>query len=251
MPGGGARIRRARPREATSLPEGLEHYEMLRELRPDPDLPTLWHHAVALDDNFVPRLAPSSPPPFDPIRTEDLLGTPGPIEIEIGCGKGRFLSEYASLHPERPILAIEWTRPIAWFAAEKIAKRPQLKHAKVLWGDAPFFLRDRMPAGSVSAFHIYFPDPWPKEKARKRRVLQAPLLSQMRRLAVPGCKLHWGTDYAEYAEYARELLGATDGFRLLVDDAPPTDGIMTSFERKYVAEGRPIYRSVWEIEPLG
>ncbi len=251
MPGGSGRNRRSRPGGTTSLPEGLDHYELLRELRPDPDMPTLWHHAVVQDDNYVPRLAVSSPPPFDPIRFEDLLGAPGPIEIEIGCGKGRFLSEYAALHPERPILGIEWTRPIAWVAAQKLAKRPALKHARVLWGDAPYFLRDRMPSGSVSAFHIYFPDPWPKEKAKKRRVLQPSLLEQMRRLAVPGCKFHWGTDYAEYAQYAMELVGSTDGFRLVQENAPPTDGITTSFERKYVAEGRPIYRSVWEIEPLG
>jgi tRNA (guanine-N7-)-methyltransferase len=251
IPQAGAKIRRARPREATSLPDGLPHYELKRELRQDPDVATLWHHATSVDANFVPVLAESSPPPFDPINLEDLLGKPGPIEIEIGCGKGRFLSEYAQLHPEKPILAIEWTRPIAWYAADKIARRPELKHAKVLWGDAPYFLRDRMPAGSVSAFHIYFPDPWPKEKAKKRRVLQTSLLLQMRRLAIEGCKFYWGTDYEEYDQYARELLGSTDGIRLIDGAAGPTDGIMTSFEHKYVKEGRPIYRSVWEVVPAG
>lgn len=248
--GGVTKIRRGIPRDVASLPSGLDHYELLRELQPDPEIPTLWQYAIQHDDAFIPMRAPSSPPPFSPIVLEELLGKPGPIEIEIGTGKGRFLSEYAQLHPDRPLLGIEWTRPIAMLAAFKLAKRPHLQHAKILWGDAPFFLRDRMPSRSVAAFHIYFPDPWPKGKAKKRRVLQSPLLAQMRRLAIPGCKFFWGTDYAEYDEYAGKLLAATEGFELLQGAAPATDGIMTSFERKYVEEGRPIYRSVWSITPL-
>jgi tRNA (guanine-N7-)-methyltransferase len=244
------KIRRAVPRDSSSLPSGLEHYELLRELRPDPEIPSMWQHAIAHDEAYIPMRAVSSPPPFEPVRFEELLGLPGPIEVEIGTGKGRFLSEYAQLHPERPLLGIEWTRPIAMLAALKLAKRPHLRHAKILWGDAPYFLRDRMPSGSVSAFHIYFPDPWPKGKAKKRRVMQSSLLAQMRRLAIPGCRLHWGTDYTEYDEYTRELLGKTEGFELLDGAAPPTEGITTGFERKYIVEGRPIHRSVWGVKPL-
>ncbi len=236
-------------RDAAGRPPGLEHYELQREFRPDPEIPTLWHHAIVHDEALLPRLAVSSPPPFDPLDLEEFLGVPGPIELEIGSGKGRFLSEYAQLHPERPLLGIEWTRPIAVLAALKLAKRPHLKHARMLWADAPFFLRDRMPAGSVAAFHIYFPDPWPKERSRKRRVMQTPLLEQMRRLAVPGCRLYWGTDYQEYNAYTCALLEAAEGFALLDGAAPPTDGITTGFERKYIEEGRPIYRSVWSVTP--
>lgn len=237
------------PRAVTSLPEGLPHYELRRVLRPVEDFPVLWEHAVEHDGNFVPLLAESSPPPYDPIDLGALFGTSGPIEIEIGTGKGAFLSAYAELHPERPLLGVEWTRPIAWYAADKIRRRPHLRHARILWGDANFFLRDRMPASCCLAFHVYFPDPWPKKTYRHRRIMQPALLAQMRRLAIPGCRLHWGTDYEEYDSSTRELLGATDGFRLMDADAGPTDGIMTSFERKYRKEGRPIFRSVWEVLP--
>lgn len=211
----------------------------------------LWEYAVELDDEFVPRLAESSPPPFQPIDLEEFFGQPGPVEIEIGAGKGAFISQYATLHPERSLLGIEWTRPIAWFAADKLKRRPQLRHARLLWADANYFLRDRMPPACCNAFHVYFPDPWPKKTYRNRRIMQAPILAQMRRLALPGCRLHWGTDYQEYHESTTELLGGMDGFRLLEAEAEPTDGIMTSFEKKYRTEGRPIYRSVWEILPAG
>lgn len=233
----------------TSLPEGLPHYELRRVLRAVESVPSLWEHAVEHDENFVPLLAESSPPPFDPIDIPTMFGVGGPIEIEIGTGKGAFLSSYAELHPERALLGIEWTRPIAWFAADKFRRRPHLQHARVLWGDANYFLRDRMPAASCAAFHVYFPDPWPKKTYRQRRIMQPALLDQMRRMAVPGCRLHWGTDYQEYDESVHALLSGTDGFRLIRADAEPTDGIMTSFERKYRKEGRPIYRSVWEVAP--
>jgi len=238
-------------RETASLPDGLEHYELLRTLRPVEGQPALWEHAIELDANFIPLRAESSPPPYDPVDPAAILGKGGPIEIEIGSGKGAFLAGYAELHPELPLLGIEWTRPIAWYAVQKIHRRPHLAHARMLWGDASFFLRDRMPPACCQAFHVYFPDPWPKKGARKRRIMQAPLLAQMRRLAVAGAKLHWGTDHEEYDASTRELLEGTEGFRLLEANAGPTDGVMTSFERKYREEGRPIYRSIWEIEPAG
>lgn len=249
MPHSGQKAKKARPREATSLPSGLPHYELLREFRPDPDLSTLWHHAVVLDDNFVPRLAETSPPAFEAIDLGALLGAEGPIELEICTGKGRFLSEYCQLHPDRPLLGVEWTRPVAWYAAERLRKAKAAHHAKVIWGDAHYLLRDRMPSACCRAFHIYFPDPWPKN--RERRVLQPSLLSQFRRLARPGAKFFWGTDHEEYDQSARSLLESTEGFSLLEGNASPTDGIRTSFETKYLQEGRSIFRSVWGVEPVG
>jgi len=238
---------RRKPGAATSLPSGLPHYELLREFRKDADHPLLWHHAVLQDDNLVPRLAESSPPPFQPIDLREVLDVPGPWEIEICTGKGRFLCEYATLHPERGILGVEWTRPIAWYAADKLQQCKVEHHTRILWGDGLYFLRDRLPAGICQAFHIYFPDPWPRNK--DRRVLRADLLAQFRRLAVPGCVLHWATDHEEYNTSACALLERTEGFSLVQANAPPTEGIRTGFESKYLAEGRPIYRSIWSVEP--
>jgi tRNA (guanine-N7-)-methyltransferase len=247
MPHVGPRVQKARPREATTLPPGLPHYELLREFRHDPDHHDLWHYAVQLDDNYVPKLAESSPPPLQPLDLAALFGSTDALEIEICTGKGRFLAEYAALHPDRPLLGVEWTRPVAWYAAQRLAKVKVPHHAHILWGDAQFLLRDRMPAACCKAFHIYFPDPWPKH--RQRRVLQPDLLKQMRRLALDGCVFHWGTDHSEYNQDALQLLGGTEGFRLLDPAAGPTDGIRTSFETKYIQEGRDIFRSIWAVEP--
>jgi tRNA G46 methylase TrmB len=236
------------PRTATRLPENLPHYEFLREFRHDPDMPTLWCHEVLHDDDGVPRLAESSPPPFSPVDLTEVLDVPGPFEIEICTGKGRFLADYAQLHPDRGLLGVEWTRPIAWYAAEKLSRRLQGNHhARVVWGEALYLLRDRLPDRICSAFHIYFPDPWPVN--RDRRVIKPELLEQFRRLALPGCLFHWATDHTDYHKSVVRLLETTPGFRLVDPEAPPTEGIRTSFESKYVKEGRAIHRCVWEVEP--
>ena len=240
---------RPRIRVATSLPAELPHYELLREIRREPDRPMLWSHSVVLDENFVPRLAVSSPPPFQPIDLAEVVGTAGPYEIEICTGKGRFLADYAQRHPDRGLVGIEWTRGIARNAAEKLERRLKgAHHARVIWGEALYFLRDRLPSGICSAVHLYFPDPWPTN--RDRRVVQPELLAQIRRIALPGCAFHWATDHDDYNRAACKLLSSTEGFHLLDGNAPPTEGIRTTFESKYLAEGRPIHRSVWFVEPI-
>jgi len=104
-----------------------------------------------------------------------------------------------------------------------------------------------MPSGTCGAFHLYFPDPWPKNT--KNRVVKPALLAEFRRLAIPGCRFHWATDHEDYNKAFLKLMGVTEGFRLLDGNAPPPEGICTTFESKYLEEGRAIYRSVWEVEP--
>jgi tRNA (guanine-N7-)-methyltransferase len=238
-----------RARSAGSLPPNLPHYELQRLLEPNPGTEGIWKYDIQYASDGLPLLAESSPPPFRPVDLTELFGRQAPLEIEIGMGKGSFLIPYARLHPELDLLGIEWAWPIALHAHERLQRQVDLDNARILVGDAPFFLRDRLPRRSVQAFHIYFPDPWPKERARKRRLMQPEFLSILRLCARPGARLHWGTDHEEYDRSTREVLQADGGFALLIDDAPPTDGLRTNFESKYLLEGRPIHRSVWEISP--
>jgi tRNA (guanine-N7-)-methyltransferase len=232
----------------TSLPEGLEHYEFKRVLEPFGDQSQMWRYAIQYDADGLPCRDESSPPPFQPLDLDAFFGRAGaPFEIEIGIGKGSFLVPYSAMHPEINLLGIEWTIPIALHALERLCRQGG-PNAKILAGDAPFFLRDRLPLESVDAFHIYFPDPWPKEKARKRRIMQPGFLAILKRCAKPGATLYWGTDHEEYNASTLELLGATDGFVCTTPEAGPTEGLRTNFESKYIREGRPIYRSIWTIK---
>ena len=230
------------------LPPGLESYEFARTLAPSTDVGSLWHLRIQREEGGLPILAPEGKPPFTPISAPDIFGRPGPIEIEIGCGKGNFLVDYAERHPDLPILGIEKEPEIAFLAARRLAKRPHVPHAKVLLGDAFHFFRDYLGDASVSVFHMYFPDPWPKKRHHKNRLMGPDFMDQVRRTAVPDAPFHWGTDHADYNAEAQALFQSTDWLEIVNADAPPTEGIMTNFEKKYRKQGKPIYRCILRIK---
>ena len=231
-----------------SLPSGLPSYEFLRTLSPSEDLPAYYHLRIRKQaDVRLPELAPEGRPVFTPISLEGFFGKPGPIEIEIGCGKGGFLVEYSEKHPELPLVGLEWEPEIAYLAAGRIAKRPHLAHTRVLLGDAFYFFRDFLPDACVQAFHMYFPDPWPKKRHHKNRLMAQPFMEQVLRLALPDAPFHWGTDHAEYNAEARELFASLPWLEMVNPHAEPTEGIQTNFEKKYRKQGKPIYRCVMRI----
>jgi tRNA (guanine-N7-)-methyltransferase len=234
-----------------ALPPGLPSYEFLRSLEPSRDLPGYYHLKIRKEaDTTLPMLAPEGKVPFTPIALENFFGAPGPIEIEIGCGKGGFLVEYCERHPEIPFLGLEWEPEIAHLTAQRLVKRPQLKHTKVLLGDAFYFFRDYLPDHCVQAFHMYFPDPWPKKRHHKNRLMGLPFMELVRTKALNNAQFFWGTDHEEYNSEARELFASLPWLKLEKENAEPTEGIMTNFEKKYRKQGKPIYRCVLKIETI-
>lgn len=239
------------PSSSRELPRGLEAYEFARELCPSQKYHSLYH--------FIPKRNPET---GKPVLTADLqadqqpfhwdalfAAQPDHLEIEIGSGKGGFLVEYGKAHPERFILGTEWDVQCANYAADRLV-RHELSHCRMLRGDVFYFLRDRAPSNSVDAFHMYFPDPWPKKKKLKNRLLRPEFLTEVARVLKPGKRrFYWGTDHEEYNLWAQEIFAQTPNLKVLVkDSAEPTEGIMTNFEIKYRREGRPIYRSILEFE---
>jgi tRNA (guanine-N7-)-methyltransferase len=229
-------IRRPRPKP-----------EFRRELRQSKDLEKYWHLFLSKGENGKPVQWLDNEVQAQPIPLETFFGKGGPIEVEIGCGKGGFLVEYASRHPEMPILAIENEAEIAYHAASRIARRPHLPHARLVLGDAFYMLRDFLPKGVVQAFHMYFPDPWPKKRHHKLRLMQAPFLEVVRQAAQCNALFYWGTDHAGYQEEASALFAATPWLEIVQAQAEPTEGIQTNFEKKYRAQGKPIFRCVMRI----
>jgi tRNA (guanine-N7-)-methyltransferase len=229
------------------LPSGLPSYDFRRTLVPSRDLPHYHHLRILKDEQGLPMLAPPNAPKPGPLDLETFLGKNGPIEIEIGCGKGTFLTSYCENHPDLPFIALEWEAEFAFYAAERLAKRPHLKHARVILGDAVPFFRDFLPESCAQAIHVYFPDPWPKKRHHKHRIIRQEFLELMRRAARPGALFYFGTDHAEYDEAAREIFAATPWLEMINSDAEPTEGIQTNFEIKYRKSGRPIHRCVLRI----
>ena len=168
-----------------------------------------------------------------------------PVELEIGSGKGTFLLAIAQARPEHNYIGIEWAKQYAEFAADRF-RRHNLANARIVYGDASWWVRCHVPDNALTAIHIYFPDPWPKTRHHKRRLVQLPFLKEVFRVLIPGGILRLVTDHADYFTHMEETLKAQSDLTIipftspvpLKADAPEGSIVGTNFERKYIAEGR-------------
>ena len=106
-----------------------------------------------------------------PIGWAALYGNDHPVEIEIGCGKGTFMTSQAKLRPDVNFFGIEWARFYWRFTCDRLRRNGCEKNARCLRADAGTFLQDFVADATVAAMHIYFPDPWPKARHHKRRLI--------------------------------------------------------------------------------
>jgi tRNA (guanine-N(7)-)-methyltransferase len=145
-------------------------------------------------------------------------GTVSACEVEIGCGNGHFLCEYARENPDTLLIGIDIKEKRCIKAREKMEKRG-LRNVSIVQGNAEAFLRD-LPPASVDAFHIYFPDPWPKSRHRKRRFFTMENLQQMHDRLRVGGRVYFGTDFFDYYIQAKVLIALHHGFQLREDPMP-------------------------------
>ena len=198
-----------------------------------------------LDVPHPGRLSPDSPrlAPLPPLDGTQIFSNAHPFEIEVGCGKGMFLAGSAPARPDANFLGIEIERKYALLSAGRLARR-RLPNAKVACTDARWFLRERLCEACASAIHVYFPDPWWKNRHRKRKLMTPDFADTCVRILQPGGRFHFITDVEDYFEATVQMLGAMPALRLV----EPTDTAeaMTNFERKYRLEGRAIHRACYE-----
>ncbi len=168
----------------------------------------------------------------------EVFGRECPVELELGIGKGRFLLESARAHPEVGWFGIEVARKWLFDARRRILKDPP-ENLRVCHAEAMDFLGRRVPSGSLSALHVYHPDPWPKRRHNKRRLITGAFLEEALRVIVPGGELRISTDHLPYSRHIDEVLEAEPRFKPIDwNSANPN----THFEVKYRKEGRVIYR---------
>jgi tRNA (guanine-N7-)-methyltransferase len=153
------------------------------------------------------------------------------VEIEIGCGNGHFLAEYAPRNPRTLLLGLEVKSKRCAKAREKADKRG-LANVIILQMSAEDFILD-IPDSSIDAFHIYFPDPWPKSRHRKRRFLSGANLSRLHACLARGGRIFFSTDFFDYYVQVKVLLLAHGGF-LLVENPLPEEAFTSIYSRKSV-----------------
>lgn len=209
-----------------------------------------------LSDRYVHASDPAGPE-FDPLLSERALPVPldwasifgddQPVEIEIGSGKGTFLVEAAMLRPGTNFLAVEMAGPFAAHVRDRVLRRG-LHNVRVVRAEAGSFFEHQVPPGSVRAVHVYFPDPWPKKRHHKRRLVNPRFAAAAARALEPGGEIRFVTDHEEYFQEVVAVLAETPGMAP-ADVREEEMADLTNYERKYRAEGRPIHRARFRRAP--
>jgi tRNA (guanine-N7-)-methyltransferase len=169
------------------------------------------------------------------------------MELEVGSGKGLFLSRAAEALPQHNFIGIELARKYAAYCAARLARR-HLTNAAVIHGDASRFVRHWLAANSLAAVHIYFPDPWWKKRHRKRRLMNETFLVDLERIVQPGGAVHFWTDVEDYFRQTLELFARLTRFSAPVDPGqqPAQHDLdyRTHFERRTRLAGQTVYRAI-------
>ena len=187
---------------------------------------------VGIEVDSLPRL----------VLWPDLFGNDHPVEVEIGMGKGTFITEQAKLRPEVNFFGIEWARWFWRYSSVRLRRSGCAANARTVRADAGLVMREIVPDASVSVLHIYFPDPWPKRHHQSRRLVQDGFMEALHGILIMGGELRVKTDDEPYFQWMEKVFTKAKGYeRLLWPDDP--DYPHTDFERRFLAQGLPIYRA--------
>ena len=184
-------------------------------------------------------------PPLEPAR---LFGAePGsrPFELEIGCGKGRFLLAAAGQWPERGFLAVEHAKALV-FKVAKRALRLERENVRLLAGDAKQLVRALAPS-SLSRVHVYCPDPWPKRRHAKHRLFAPPFAEELARVLAPGGELLFTTDHDPYFREVVARLAASDAWVRVTPEERFADIPPGGFDAIFEEGGVPVFRAAWQV----
>jgi len=192
----------------------------------------------------IDELLPRHGLPFArvPLDWQQLFGRAAPVVLEIGFGMGETTAEIAAAHPERHFVGIEVHAPGVGSLLRELDRRG-LTNVRVIRHDAVEVVDAMIPMGSLAGIHVFFPDPWPKKRHHKRRLLKPEFVHALALRLVPGGYLHVATDWSDYADEMLATLGAE---RLLANTvqgfAPrPESRPQTKFERRGTRLGHPVF----------
>jgi tRNA (guanine-N7-)-methyltransferase len=173
-----------------------------------------------------------------------LFPRPQPLEVELGCGDASFLVEYARRNPEKNFIGVE--RLLGRISKlDKKGRRAGLTNLRGVRIESSYFLQYLLPQNAASALHIYFPDPWPKKKHRRHRLINEKFPALARAALAPGGKIYLRTDDADYFLQMTEVFGADKKFQQIETPAELTE-LLTDFEKDFRARGISTLRAAFQ-----
>jgi tRNA (guanine-N7-)-methyltransferase len=189
------------------------------------------------------------PPGHGPLDFGALFGREAPVIAEIGFGMGETTARIAAAHPANDYLAIEVHSPGVGSLLRQLQEQG-LCNVRIAQQDAVEVLRERVLPASLAGIHVFFPDPWPKKRHHKRRLIQPAFAALAASRLAHGARLHVATDWQEYAEHALQVLCATPGLRNTAAGFArrPDSRPETKFERRGLKLGHGVWDIVFERE---
>jgi len=193
-------------------------------------------------DELLPRYGI----PFRDARLDldQVFGRPAPRILEIGFGMGETTADIAARHPENDYLGIEVHTPGVGSLLKRIADA-RLANVRVIQHDAVEVLQAMIPEASLDGVHIYFPDPWPKKRHHKRRLLQPSFTALLASRTKPGAYVHVATDWEDYALAILEVLRAEPALENTAAEFAPRPQWRP--ETKFEARGLKLGHRVWDV----
>ena len=185
-------------------------------------------------------------PTDTPLDLATVFGRQGPCWLEIGFGTGEFLADVALAHPEINLLGIEVHRPGVGHLLGRLQAQA-ITNVRVWCADGVEILRRAIPLGTLERVYLLFPDPWPKTRHHKRRLIQPDFVALLEQVMASGGQFHLATDWQPYAEQMLTVLENAPGWRNAMGVggyAPrPEERQPTRFERR----GQRLGHGVWDL----
>lgn len=180
---------------------------------------------------------------LQPLDLAGLFQTPQPLEVELGCGDASFLVEYTRRQPQKNFIGVE--RLLGRIKKlDRKGRRAGLVNLRGVRIESAYFLQYLLPPHAAAALHIYFPDPWPKKKHRKHRLINERFPDLARAALIPGGVVYLRTDDADYFAQMTEVFGASEEFQK-VETPGELAEVLTDFEREFNARGIPTLRAAY------
>jgi tRNA (guanine-N7-)-methyltransferase len=182
---------------------------------------------------------------LEPLELGEFFPQAQPLEVELGCGDASFLAEYARRNPGKNFIGVE--RLLGRLQKlDRKGRRLGLKNTRGVRIESAYFLQYLLPAHSAVALHIYFPDPWPKKKHRRHRLINENFPALARNVLTSAGTVFLRTDDADYFSQMNEVFDAAKFFEKTETPAALAE-ITTDFERGFNAQGIPTLRAAYKV----